>query len=418
MLTGFLAIFLGFGGFAAWAALTKISGAVIAAGQVVVDSNVKRVQHMQGGIVGRILARNGDHVTAGDVVLALDETLIKTQLAQLNAQLGQWAGRVARLEAERDGQEQLTTPGLMAMLGADGAAVVLAEQRLHLELRATREAQKRQLRERANQFESEIEGLTAQLAAKRREIKLIADELKGVEDLYRKNLVPITRRNALERDAIKLEGEAGVLTSSIAKARGQVTEINLQLMTIDQNALSEALKELRDAQSNVAQLLERRVAAIDQLARVEVRAPQAGIVHESIVHTVGGVVGAGETLMVIVPDGEKLSFEVRVGPGDIDQVRLGQKVMLRLSAFNQRTTPELEGTVSRIGADLSREAQTGLTFFTIRVLVTEAELSKLGTLRLHPGMPVEAFVETGERTAYSYFAKPLTDAFARAFREE
>lgn len=418
IIIGLVAVFFGFFGVLGWSLASSISSAVIAMGLVVVDSDVKKVQHQQGGIVGQIFVKNGDRVKAGDLLLKLDDTLPRTNLAQVTSQLAQLTGRRARLEAERDGRDQLKLPETYSELGPETLDIATGEQRLLDESRATRAAQKNQLRERIGQFEREIEGLEAQLVAKKREITLIADELKGVEDLYRKNLVPITRRNALERDGARLQGESGVLIANIAKSRGQITEINMQLITLDQSARTEAIKELREVEAQIAQLVERRIAGIDILQRIEVRAPARGIVHESNVHTVGGVIAPGESLMLIVPEGDKLSIELRVSPTDIDQVHLGQKAHLRLSAFNQRTTPEVWGHVTRVAADLSREPQTGMQFYVARVLIDEGELEKLRHVTMMPGMPVEAFIETSDRSAFSYFAKPLTDAWRRAFREE
>lgn len=415
---GLLAVVFGFFGFVGWAIFASLSGAVVAGGQVVVESDVKKVQHQQGGIVGELRVKNGDRVKAGDLIVKLDETLARSNLGQVTSQLMQLTGRRARLEAERDSRDTLLLPADFAALGPDAGDIATGEQRLLTEARATRAAQKNQLQERIGQFEREIEGLEAQSSAKTQEIALIKPELKGVEELFAKNLVPITRVNQLRRESARLTGENGNLIAAMAKSRGQISEIKLQLLTLDQTARSDAIKELREVEAQIAQLIERRVAALDILQRVDIRAPQSGFVHEMSVHTVGGVVAPGETLMLIVPDADKLSIELRISPADIDQVHLGQKAILRLSAFNQRTTPEVSAKVTRVAADLTKEPQTGMTFYTGRVAIDESELAKIKHLALMPGMPVEAFIETGERSAFSYFAKPLTDAYHRAFREE
>lgn len=418
VLIGALAVVFGFFGMVAWLMLAELSGAVIAAGQVVVESDVKKVQHQSGGIVGELRVRNGTRVAAGDLLARLDATIPRTNLAQVVSQLTQLTGRRARLEAERDDRDTLILPEGFLATSPEAEAVILGEQRLLKESRAVRQQQTEQLRERIGQFEREIEGLSAQVDAKKRESRLIGVELGGVQELYDKQLVPITRLSSLQREAARLDGENGALVASIAKARGQIAEINLQLLSIDQKSRTEAVKELREVEAQISQLVEKRIAAFDILRRIDIRSPQSGYVHELNVHTIGGVIAPGETLMQIVPDSDRLAVEVRVSPSDIDQIRLGQKAILRLSAFNQRTTPELNATLTRIAADATREQQTGLIYFVARASVDEVELKKLNGLVLSPGMPVEAFVETGGRTALSYFAKPLTDAFQRAFREE
>ncbi len=418
MLVGMVAVFFGFFGVVAWLVLAELAGAVVAMGQVVVESDVKKIQHQSGGIVGEIRVRNGSRVAAGDLLVRLDETIPRTNLAQVVSQLTQLTGRRARLEAERDDRDTLILPEGFIGTSPEAEAVILGEQRLLKESRAVRQQQIEQLRERIGQFEREIEGVSAQIDAKRREAQLISVELRGVQDLFDKQLVSLQRLSALQREGARLDGESGALTASIAKARGQIAEINLQLLSIDQKSRTEAVKELREVEAQISQLIEKRIAARDILQRIEIRAPQSGHVHELSFHTVGGVVAPGETIMQIVPDSDTLAVEIRVSPTDIDQIKLGQKAILRLSAFNQRTTPELNAHLPRIAADATREQQTGQTYFVARASVDVTELKKLKGLVLSPGMPVEAFVETGGRTALSYFGKPLTDAFERAFREE
>lgn len=418
VILGAFAVVFGFFGFIAWLVMADLSGAVVAGGQVVVESDVKKIQHQAGGIVGEIRVRNGQRVLAGDVLARLDETIPRTNLAQVTSQLTQLAGRRARLEAERDDRDTLRLPPDFAALSAEALEVATGEQRLLKETRTVRAQQVEQLRERIGQFEREIEGLTAQVDAKKREAILIKSELRGVQELYEKQLVPIQRLSALQREAARLDGESGALIANIAKARGQISEISLQLLSIDQKVKAESIKELREVEALMSQLTEKRIAALDVLQRIDIRAPQSGYVHEMSIHTVGGVIAPGEAIMQIVPDSEKLAVEIRVSPTDIDQIRIGQKTILRLSAFNQRTTPELIASVTRVAADATREPQTGATYFVARAGVEESELKKLKGLTLSPGMPVEAFVETGYRTALSYFSKPLTDAFQRSFKED
>lgn len=408
-------------GVGGWAATAQLAGAVIAPGTVVVDSNVKKVQHPTGGIVSDLLVREGQVVQAGEVVMRLDETLTRANLAVVRKSVDELLARQARLEAERDGASEVEVPEELRarMDNPDVERAITGERRL-FDLRVTsRAGQKSQLRERIGQLREEIQGMAMQIAAKSREAELIGTELEGVRDLYRKNLVTLQRVTALERDAVRIAGERGQLTAAQAQAKGRISEIELQILQVDQELRSEVARELRDVQSKMVELVERRVAAEDQLRRVEIRSPQTGRVHQLAVHTVGGVVSPGEAIMLVVPKADELTVEARVNPQDIDQVRLGQRAVLRLSAFNQRTTPEIYGEVSRISADITTDQRTGMSHYTIRVALPATELDKLpDDLKLAPGMPVEAFVRTADRTALTYFTKPLMDNVNRAFRED
>ena len=237
-----------------------------------------------------------------------------------------------------------------------------------------------------------------------------------MRNLFQKNLVPLQRVNSLERDAARLEGEKGALVASVAQAKGRITETGLQILQIDQELRTEVGKELADIRGKMSELVERKVTAEDQLKRIDIRAPQDGIIHELAIHTVGGVVSAGETVMIVVPGSDHLAVEAKIAPQDIDQLRYGQPAILRFSAFNQRTTPELNGEVARISADLTTDQRTGQGYYTVRIAVSESEVSRLGDLKLTPGMPVEAFIRTQQRTVLTYFTKPLADQIARAFR--
>jgi len=378
-------------GLGGWAATTELAGAVIAPGSLVVDTNVKKVQHPTGGVVGELRVRAGDHVQAGDVVVRLDDTQTRANLAIITKSLDELAAKQARDEAERDGAKRVLFPAdlLARMKDPEVARVVQGEQRLFEIRRAAREGQMAQLRERVAQLKEQVQGLADQVGAKKREIELIGQELKGVRELWSKNLIPITRVTALERDAARLEGERGSLVSTIAQTKGKMTETELQILQIDQDLRTEVGKDLAEIRAKTSELIEKKVAAEDQLKRIDIRAPQDGMVHQLAVHTVGGVITPnGEPIMLIVPKADALTVEARIQPQDIDQVRLGQKAVLRFSAFNQRTTPELTGEVSRVSADVSQDAKTGATFYTIRVHVPEAELARLSGLKLVPGMPV------------------------------
>jgi HlyD family secretion protein len=408
-----------FGGFGVWAATTSLSGAVIATGQVVVETNVKKVQHPTGGIVGEIRVRDGDRVRTGDLLLRLDETVTRANLSMVVKQLDQFETRQARLIAERDDLPIMRLPANLAARQdhPDVVEVLAGERSLFQARRTAIEGQRAQLKERVAQLREEIRGLEAQALAKRKQTTLINQELEGVEKLYKQNLVPITRLTSLQREASRLDGEEGQLVAQIASSRGRIAEIELQIIQLVQDLKREVATELRDAQAKIGEFVERKVAAEDQLKRIELRAPQDGFVHQLAVHTVGGVINAGEPVMLIVPQADTLVVEARIAPQDIDQIRPGQSVALRFSAFSHQTTPEIFGSLSRVSADLTREAQSNVSFYTARITIDENEMNKLEGKALLPGMPVEAFIQTGSRTALSYLIKPFEDQVARAFRE-
>jgi HlyD family secretion protein len=418
-LTGLALIGLFSGTIGLWAATSTLSGAVVAPGQFVVDSYVKKVQHPTGGIVGELRVHEGDRVNEGDLLIRLDETITRANLQVVLKQLDEFAARRARLEAERDGAPEIALPPEFVGRMDDPAAVKLieAERTLFEARRSARDGQKSQLQKRIAQLHDEIAGLAAQQTAKVREASLIAGELEGVRDLYRKNLVQLPRLNALEREAANLEGQRGQLMASVAQTEGRIAEISLQIIQVDEEMRADVMKELREIQARVGEFVERRVTAEDQLKRIEIRAPSSGYVHQLNVHTVGGVIPPTEPAMLIVPVDDALALEARVMPQDIDQLVLGQPSIVRLHAANQRTTPELHGTLSRISADVSRDQQTGASYYTIRVTLPREEVQHLGSLKLLAGMQAEVFVQTHDRTPMEYFLKPLQDQIARAFRE-
>jgi HlyD family secretion protein len=407
------------GGVGGWAATTQISGAVIAQGTLVVESDVKRVQHPTGGVVGEVRVREGARVKEGDLLLRLDETQTRASLAVVTKALDELAARQARLEAERDGLNKLTFSPELAERKSDAevARVMSGEQKLFESRRTAREGQVAQLRERIAQLRDQIRGAEEQVAAKRREVDFINTELKGLRDLFQKNLVPISRLTALERDATRLDGDRAALVASIAQLKGRVTETELQIIQVGQDLRSEVGKELAEIRAKVSELVEKKVAAEDLLKRTEIRSPHEGIVHQLTVSNVGGVITPGEPIMLIVPNADALTVEARVAPQDIDKLHQDQPATLRFSAFNQQTTPEINGFVSRISADLTTDKQTGVSFYTVRLGIPPQEMVRLGGQRLVPGMPVEAFVKTEDRNVLSYLVKPLMDQAAKAFRE-
>ena len=408
-------------GIGGWAATSELTGAVIGQGVLVVDSSVKKVQHPTGGIVGELRVREGDKVLAGDILLRLDETQTLANATIVSKSFDELVARQARLEAERDNADQITFPKLLLERTRDPASeaarAIAAERSLFDLRRQARGGQKAQLKERSAQLQEEIKGYLGQAEAKQREVDFIHKELEGVRTLFEKKLVPMNRLTALERDTARLEGERSQLSGMTAQAKGKIAEIELQIIQIDQDLRTEVGKDLIETRSKISELAERKTAAVDQLYRIDIRAPQSGRVHQLTVHTVGGVISPGEQIMLIVPDADALAVEVKIAPRDIDQVYVGQAASMRFAAFDQKTTPEIEGEVSLVSADLVQEQRTGMSYYTARVLLNPEEVARLGNAKLLPGMPVDVFIKTPGRTALSYLIKPLRDQAERAFKE-
>ena len=419
LVVGLALILFVVGGLGAWAGTAELAGAVIASGKLVVESSVKKVQHPTGGIVGELLVREGERVKAGEVLLRLDATQTKANLGIVVDAIDELSARKARLQAERDDADELTFPvELLSRLDIpDVERIVSGERRLFALRRSSREGEKSQLKKRISQLENEIGGLEQQVDAKEQEITLIERELEGVRELWKKNLIQLTRLTTLEREAARLEGERGQLVASVAKAKGAIAEIELQIIQIDQNLRSEVGEDLADVRGKLSELNEKKVAAEDQLKRIDIRAPRDGVVHELAVHTVGGVIAPGALIMLIVPDANSLIVEAKVAPPDIDQLHVEQPAVLRFTAFNRRETPELIGLVHQISADLTEDERTGSSYYVVRLSIPKGELEKLKGLALIPGMPVEAFIQTGQRTVLSYLVKPMGDFFAHSLRE-
>ncbi|MFK3776574.1 HlyD family type I secretion periplasmic adaptor subunit [Agrobacterium sp. NPDC089420] len=419
-MTGLFTLALMVFGVGGWAATANLSGAVIGTGTVVVDGNVKRIQHREGGIVGEITVRNGAIVKSGDLLIRLDATVTRANLAIVAKQMAQLGARRMRLVAERDnaGMRAVAMRRADEADEADVAEYIAAETSLFAARRRTLDGQKAQLGQRIDQIRQENEGLVVRKSAKAEELSWIGQELVRVRSLNEQQLIQFNRLAELERLRAQLDGERGQLIAEIARAATRITETELQILQLDQDRLAEVLTELRDVDNKLAELSEQKVTAEDQLKRIDIRSPQDGIVHELAVHTIGGVITAGETVMQIVPINDRLVVETKIQPADIDQLHVGQQATLRFSAFNQRTTPEVAGYVKTVAADLVSNPQTGESWYTARIEIEPDELAKLGNLSLLAGMPVEAYIKTGERTALSYLVKPLTDQIAKAMRED
>lgn len=422
LLAGMVLVALVTFGIGGWAATTELSSAVIAPGVLVVDSSVKKVQHPTGGVVGELRVRDGDRVRAGDILVRLDETQTRAAATIITKSVDELQARQARLETERDNLQEVNFPaGLLDRARdpeTDAARAVSAERSLFDLRHQARDGQKSQLKERSAQLQEEIKGYQGQVEAKKKEVDFIQQELEGVRTLWQKNLVPISRLTALERDAARIEGERSQLAGMIAQAKGKMAEIQLQIIQVDQDLRSEVGKDLVEVRSKISEMAERKISAVDQLKRIDIRAPQNGIVHQLSVHTVGGVIAPGEQIMLIVPDADTLAVEAKIQPQDIDHVHVGQSAILRLSAFNQRTTPEITGEVSVVSPDLTQDQRTGTSFYTTRIALKPDEIERLGQVKLVPGMPADAFIQMGGRTALSYLMKPLRDQAAKAFKEK
>jgi HlyD family secretion protein len=417
---GLATVVLLLGGMGSWAVMTKLAGAVIAPGTLVVENNAKKIQHPTGGIVQELRVKDGDKVATGDLLVLLDGTQTRANLDIILGALDELTARKARLEAESEGTEEVTFPAeLTARAHEPGLGRILSgEQTLFTLRKAERLGQKGLLRERIAQLGKEVEGLTGQAAAKEREIALVAKELTGTRQLYQKGLMTLSRLTDLERTAVRLDGERAQLVASTAEAKGRIAEIELEIIQIDQKLRSEVGAQLADLRTKLSEFGERRTAAQDQLDRLAIRAPQSGTVHELTMHTIGGVVQAAEPLMLIIPSSTVLAVDAMVAPAEVDRLHVGQKVALRFSTFNQRMTPEIDGQLMRVSADVSKDERTGLSYYTARIDISADQLDRLGTVKLLPGMPVETFIATEERTVLSYLLKPLSDQVLHAFRQQ
>ncbi|WP_353619244.1 HlyD family type I secretion periplasmic adaptor subunit [Stappia sp. BW2] len=414
LLFAFLAIVVLVGGIGIWAGLAEISGAVVSSGTVVVESSVKDVQHREGGIVKEIKVKDGDEVLAGDLLIRLDDTVTRANLAVVTKQLRDLSAQQYRLEAERDDRDEIAWPDNRKTKPGD---IERGQQMLLDARRKSIAGRKDQLVEQVRQFNKQIEGLQAQVEAKRSEIELINEELSDLSGLLGKNLVSKSRVTALKREHARLQGEFGGLVAEIARTKEAISERHIQILQIEESYRAEVLEQLQEVRSRIAQLEEQKIAAEDELTRVEIRAPRTGYVHQLAVHTIGGVVAPGETVLQLVPREDQLIIEAQVRPVDIDQLSSGQAARVRFPSFDQRTTPELRATLLTVSADLKQDERTGMAFYVARLGILDEELSKLEGKVLLPGMPAEAFLETGDRTVLSYLVKPVADQIAHAMRE-
>ena len=415
---------IGIGGIAAFlmlgmgtlAATTELAGAVLATGTVVVKSSVKKIRHTTGGIVQKLYVQDGLRVGAGDLLVRLDETTPRATRDMIAREMWELDTRRARLEAEQDGRDALVVPAsLTGIDDADLQRTIDGERRLFAVRHKARDVQRQELQQGILQLRDEIAGAQEQNAAKDIEQKIVAHELIGVRDLYNRNLVQLPRLDALERDAARITGERGQLTASIAQTRGKIAETDLKIAQIDDDLRSDTGKELAEIRSKRSDLAERRIVAEDQLAHLDIRAPQSGYVHDLNVHAAGAVVTPGEDILTIVPDDDILVVQVHVRPQDIDKVTIGQPATLRFPNFDGRTTADVKGEIGRVAADVTPEGRNGgAAFYAVDITL---DVARAGG-RLRPGMPVDAFIATSQRTMLAYLMKPLSDQITRAFREK
>jgi HlyD family type I secretion membrane fusion protein len=403
-------------GFGGWAALAKLEGAVVTAGSVKVDQNLKEVQHRDGGIIKTLAVRQGDLVKEGQILATLDDVQIKAELLIVKSQLAESLGRKARLIAERERLPSIDFPDIK-FLTTSPDLIVHGETRLFDGNRLARESQKEQLELSIVQTGEEIKGMEARLAAKKDEMALVGAEREKLLMLFEKKIVDYSRVYSAQRDWARILGEHGEIIASIARARGRTSEIRVQIIAVDQNASTEAQRDLRTIDAKISELNERKLAIEDRLSRTEIRAPVAGYVNELFVYTIGGVITPAAKLATIVPENAELRFEVKISPVDIDQVREGQPARVRLTAFNRTTTPEIQARVSMVSPASAKDPANGQEHYIAYVQLVEDALPTLKGMRLVPGMPAEVYIATQERTAASYFTKPFTDQMNRAFRE-
>jgi HlyD family secretion protein len=422
MIVGLVAFLIFVGGFGSWAVFSQISGAVIASGQIEVDLNRQVVQHPDGGVVDEIFVEEADRVEAGDLMLRLDGTLLTSQRAAIEAELFELLASKARLVAEQNGADEITgfDPELVALAPTrPDVADLIAGQISLFEARGESIASEiSQLAQQSDQIERQVEGLEAQRSALGRQIALIARELADQQSLLDRGLAQIGRVLALEREAARLDGQQGQLTAQIAQSRGRQSEIEVLILRLQSQRREEAITQLRDVMVREGQLREERAQLDERLNRLDIRAPVSGLVYDLTVFARRAVVRPADPLLYIVPQDRPLLIAARVAPIDIDEITLGQDVLLRFPALPSRLTPEMYGTVVRISADAFVDDATRMAYYRAEVVLKEGEAAKFppGT-SLIPGMPVEAFIRTDDRTPLTFLVKPMQDYFARAFRE-
>ena len=420
LLMGYLTLAVLLGGFGLWSALSSITGAVVASGQVEVDLHRQVVQHPDGGVVADIRVADGDTVAAGQILIRLDGDLARSERAIVEGQFFEVLARRGRLEAERDNAPEIHfNPELLQEAARNPmvADSVDGQRRLFSARRQTLRQSLDQLARRQDQTRAQTAGIEAQLQALRAQTALIERELIDQQNLLEKGLAQASRVLALEREAAALSGQMGALIAQKAQAEGKTTELDIEALRLTSQRREEAETALRDFGYREFELAERRRALREQIDRLELRAPVAGRVQAMTVTTPRAVIRAAEPVLYIVPQDRPLVVAARVSPLDIDEIRIGQPVLLRFTAFSSGVTPEIFGQVIQISADAITEEATQSAYYRADVTINPGELAKLAGLKLLPGMPAEVFIRTGNRSPLAYLVKPFSDYFNRAFRE-
>nr|WP_319515072.1 HlyD family type I secretion periplasmic adaptor subunit [uncultured Cohaesibacter sp.] len=415
----FAIVFVVVGALFFWAGFAEISSAVIASGSIVVEGNTKKVQHKEGGIVKEILVKEGDRVEAGEILVRLDDTLAQANLAIIAKQLAELRVQAARLLAERDGKSEIEFPDIASTAFDD---LELSDiQQSHVRLMSSRhkslEGRKSQLNEQIKQLQSQIRGLEVQRDAKAEEIGFMQDDIETFEILRQKDRVTKSSMNTMRREKAEMEGEYGEIVSNIGQAKLAVSEKQFAILQLEEDAQAEILEQHQEIHAQIAQLEEQEISARDQLKHILIRSPQNGVVHQLAVHTIGAVITPGETVMMIVPYGNKLIVEAQIDPSQIDRLSPNQPARLKFPAFDHRTTPEINANLGVISADRIIDEASRQSYYLVRLSFDSRELKKLGNKTLIPGMPVEVYLQTGYRSVLSYLVKPMLDQIEHALKE-
>ena len=419
MTLGLIALLVLVGGFGTWSIMAQITGAVIASGQIEVDRNRQVIQHPDGGVVDAIVVEEGQLVAKGDILIKLDPDVLLSELAIVEGQLFEILARRARLEAERDGTNDITFSDVLTDPANVGAIELIAGQTRLFEARVESMLRaQEQLTQRRAQIQSQIGGIDAQQAALVTQRGLIGEELADQQTLLDRGLAQASRVLGLRREEANLLGQVGELSASAAQAAEQITEIEIEMLGLETTRREDSITRLRDIQYNELELTERRRTLTTQLDRLDIRAPVSGIVYGLTVYAPRSVIRAADPVMLLIPQDRPLVIAAQVQLTDVDQIHLGQEATLRFSAFDQRRTPELLGEVTLISADAFQNETSGQSFYRVELRLSNGEIEKLPIdMTLIPGMPVEAFVRTADRSPMDYLIKPLADYFAKAFRE-
>ncbi len=420
VLLGMVALVGLLGGLVFWSVTTQIAGAIVTSGRVEVESNRQIVQHPQGGVVGEILVANGDRVKAGQVLLRFDAVLTRSKLAITEGQLYELLGQKSRLLAERDGADTITfEPEIVtaAQTLPKVAELIDGQKSLFFARRASLDEALSQWNERGAQINNQITGTQAQLASMEAQSTLLAQELSDQQALLASGLTQASRVSALRREAASMGGRIGSLNADIAQSRARLAEIEIERLKLATSLREEAIGALRELQPREIELRQNRLSLLEVVDRLTLRAPRAGVVFGLTVFTTRAVVQPGAPILYIIPQDEPLIIRTRIPTQHIDQVRIGQPATLRFTTFDQRTTPEVFGTVVNISPDVLVDDRTGVSYYSAELRPNKGELDKLVGLDILPGMPVEAFIKTADRTPLEYLLKPVANYFNRAFRE-